>query len=210
MAVITGIRLLRGVVALQADGLDWIKLRKEDFARWPLSEGDAIDPDGYTDRIAAAQMKDACEAALTLLESSEKTRAQLREKLLQKGFVPAAAEAAVERAAQYRFVDDRRYAKRLAEVQAAQNAGVYALKRKLRQKGVSEEDAEEAVAALDDDQQKKACAEVFRKIAYRYEGLPAREAKGKASQALARRGFAWDVISSVLENAFSDTDTDED
>lgn len=204
MAIITGVRRFRGVVSITADGLDWARIREKDFAQFPLEEGQAIDEEEYLDRIAAGQMKDACNMAFSLLEASEKTRAELKRALLRKGFVEAAAQAAVEMAAEYRFVDDKRFARRTAEIGSRQNVGVYALKRKLRARGVSEEDAEEALGALDADQQKEACRNAYRKIACKYEDLPAREARAKASQALARRGFSWDTISGVLGDAFDE------
>ncbi len=205
MAIVTGVRAFRGIVCLQLDGMEAAAIREKDFAEMPLEEGDAVDEEEYLDRMAARQMKDACSMALSLLEASEKTRAELERTLLRRGIVPGAARAAVERAAEYRFVDDRRYAQRTAELNAAKDVGVYALKRKLRAKGVSEEDAEEALGAFDDGQQKAACARVLAKIRYRYEEKPAREARAKCAQALARRGFSWDVISAVLEeHGFSD------
>lgn len=204
MAIVTGVKRFRGVVSLNADGMELARIREKDFAEFPLEEGDAIDEEEFLDRIAARQMKDACSAALTLLEASEKTQAELKKALMRKGFVEAAAQAAVDMAAEYRFVDDMRYAKRTAEVSSRRDVGVYALKRKLRAKGVSEEDAEEALEALDGEQQKQACARAYAKIAYKYEDLPAREARAKASQALARRGFSWETISAVLGDAFDE------
>jgi len=204
MAIVTGVRKFRGVVSLAADGMDLARIREKDFAEYPLEEGEAFDEEVYLDRVAARQMKDACNAALTLLEASEKTKAELKKTLMRKGFVEAAAQAAVEMAAEYRFVDDRRFAKRTAEISRNKDVGIYALKRKLRAKGVSEEDADEALSSLDDEQQRQACRHLYKKIAYKYEDLPAREARAKASQALARRGFSWDVISSVLGDAFDE------
>lgn len=207
MAIVTGVRAFRGVVRLQLDGRETAAIREKDFAQAPLEEGDAVDEEEYLDRMAARQMKDACSMALGLLESSEKTRAELEKALLRRGIVPAAARAAVERAAEYRFVDDRRYARRAVERNAGKDVGVYALRRKLRAKGVSEEDAADALEGLDDDQQKAACARTLAKIRYRYEDKPAREARAKCAQALARRGFSWDVIGAVLDDqGFSDDD----
>lgn len=206
MAVVTGVNRYRGIVVLSLDGLETAHIRERDFALFPLEEGDAVDEAEYMDRLAAKQMADAFDAALTILEAGEKTQADLKRALLRKGFVSPAVEAAVARAAEYRFVDDKRYANRNAQVGVRKDMGIYALKRKLRAKGISEEDAQEALAALDEDQQREACARQFAKIAYKYEGLPAREARAKASQALARRGFSWDAISAVLEDALDDWD----
>ena len=208
MPVVTGISSYRGIVSLQADGLVIARIREKDFRKFPLAEGDAFDDEAYMDRIAAAQMKDACAGALHALEVSEKTKAELTKLLLRKGFVPAAVEAAVERAAEYRFVDDKRMAARMAEKSTSSGIGIYQLKQKMRAKGISDEDAEEALSVIGEEDQIASCRKVFEKIRHKYEDMPQREAKGKASQALARRGFSWGTISSVLENAF-DEDWDD-
>ena len=98
------------------------------------------------------------------------------------------------------LIDDARYAQRMAELHAGQATGVYAFKRKLMAKGISEDDAQEALAAFDDDQQRAACRVAAEKLWRKYEALPRREARAKLSQALARRGFGWDAIESVLDD----------
>ena len=54
--------------------------------------------------------------------------------------------------------------------------------------------------ALDDEQQRTAARQAAEKLGRKYRDLPPREARAKLSQALARRGFSWDVISSALED----------
>lgn len=201
MAVVTGITVERGIVSVSADGLRFARIRSADFARFPLEEGDAFDPDEYMDRLAAEQLKDACNTVVALLKASDKTRAELIKTLTRKGFVIRAAEAAADRACEARYVDDRRYAARMVERSAGGDKGIYALKRKMYQKGISGEDAEEALSALDGEQQKTACKKAYDKIKYRYEDLEPRQARGKAAQALARRGFSWDTISSVIDTS---------
>ena len=101
-----------------------------------------------------------------------------------------------------RILDDRRYAQRLAELQSKKPVGVYAFRRKLRAKGISEADAEEALSAFDDDQQQSAALAAAQGLYRRYAELPPREGRAKLSQALARRGFDWDAIDSALEQLF--------
>ena len=100
------------------------------------------------------------------------------------------------------LIDDARYAQRMAETQVNKPVGIYALKRKLRAKGISEADAERALEAFDDEQQRGAALEAAQKLYRKYEALPPREAKAKLSQALARRGFSWDAIESATDGLF--------
>ena len=48
------------------------------------------------------------------------------------------------------------------------------------------------------EQQQNAALELARKLSARYAGQPARSARAKLSQAMARRGFSWDDISWAL------------
>ena len=98
------------------------------------------------------------------------------------------------------------YAQRVAETTVNRPIGVYAMKRKLKAKGVSDEDAEAALGAFDDAQQLNAAKAAAEKLARKYLSLPIREGKSKLSQALARRGFAWDVVREAVESVFSDED----
>lgn len=203
MATVTGIRDLRGVIGLYADGTLVMRVSKKHFEKIKLRVGDEFEPEEYADSIAAIQLNDAYEFALTCLDFSQRSAAELTRKLISRGYVPPAAEAAVARLIEVGIVDDARYAQRIAETASRKNVGIYAMKRKLRSKGFSDEDAETALEALDDAQQLAACRAAADKLRRKYEALPAREARMKLSQALARRGFSWDIISQAL-------DTDDD
>ncbi len=207
MAVVTGIRTAGGVVVISSDGLVLTRVRRADFMKMPLEEGDKFDPDEYLDRLAAMQFKEAYAMVTVLLEGSDKTKAELKKTLTRRGFVGPAADAAIEKAAGQRFVDDKRYAQRLVERNADTDKGIYALKREMYRKGLSQEDIGEALSSIGDGQQETACRRAYEKIRKRYEGLPKREARAKISRALASRGFGWDTITQVLED---DEDCDED
>lgn len=199
MATVTDIRDLRGIIGIYADGTLVMRVAKKHFEKIKLRVGEEFEPEGYADSIAAIQLNDAYEFALTCLDFSQRSAAELTRKLISRGYVPPAAEAAVARLIEVGIVDDAHYARRIAETASHKNVGIYAMKRKLRSKGFSDEDAENALEALDDAQQLAACRAAADKLQRKYAVLPAREARMKLSQALARRGFSWDSISSVLD-----------
>ena len=199
MAYVTDIRLLRGVVGIYGDGSLLLRVAKKHFDKIKLSVGDDFDIEEYTDRIAALQSADAYEFALTCLDFSQRSTSELVKKLISRGYVRPAAEAAVQRLTEAGIVDDSRYAKRITETASRKNVGIYAMKRKLMAKGFSEEDTENALETLDDEQQRAAAMTTADKYRSKYSSLPPREARMKLSQALARRGFSWDVISHVLD-----------
>lgn len=199
MSTVTELKPVQGCMRVAFDDAPSLRIRKCHFAKLPLEEGDEIDPEEYVNRVASLQFADAYESALTSLDASARTASEIDRSLRMKGFVAPVAEAVVERLKENGLIDDQRLAARLAETQLTKPVGLYAMKRKLRAKGVSDEDAAEALESFDDDQQRAAAIQAARKLLRRYEELPARECRGKLSQALARRGFSWDAVSAAVE-----------
>lgn len=199
MSTVTELKPVQGCMRVAFDDAPSLRIRKCHFAKLPLEEGDEIDPEEYVNRVASLQFADAYESALTSLDASARTASEIDRSLRMKGFVAPVAEAVVERLKENGLIDDRRLAARLAETQLTKPVGLYAMKRKLRAKGISDEDAAEALESFDDDQQRAAAIQAARKLLRRYEELPTRESRGKLSQALARRGFSWDAVSAAVE-----------
>ena len=209
MSTVTEVRVFRGVARLSFDDAAPLKVRLKHFKALPLAAGDEVDAEEYAARVAEAQRADAYEAALNSLDLCARTRQELRRSLLARGFVSGAVEATLDRLADSGLVDDRRYAERAVEVSAARPVGVYAVRRKLRAKGVAEEDAEAALVALDDEQQAQAAQAAARSLLRRYAQLPAHEGRAKLSQALARRGFSWEAVRAAVDKVWEADEWDE-
>lgn len=206
MPIVSDIRENRGIVEIACEGVTVARVRRAHFGKCPVETGADIEVEDYLNRVAAAQFADGYEAALTSLDFCARSAREIANALKRKGYVEPCVEAVVERLRENGLIDDARYAQRMAEVQVDKPVGLYAFKRKLRAKGISEDDAEEALAAFNDDQQRAAALETAKKLWRKYEALPPREAKAKLSQALARRGFPWDAIEGALDEI---TDTME-
>ena len=189
MAIVSDIRESRGIVEIVADGATVARVRRAHFSKCPVECGGEIDVEAYLGRVASVQFADAYEAALSSLDYCARSARELGNALRRKGYVQPAIEAVVARLTESGLIDDARYAQRMAETQVNKPVGLYALKRKLRAKGISEADAERALEAA-------------QKLYRKYEALPTREAKAKLSQALARRGFSWDAIESATDELF--------
>lgn len=204
MAIVTEIKENRGLIEVYADGVRFARIRKPHFEKKPLSAGDVLEAEAYLDSMAAIQFPDAYEAALTSLDFSARTAREIEASLVRRGYVPPVARAVTEKLIEARLIDDRAYAQRIAEGAAKKSAGRFAVRRKLMAKGIGEEDAEAALSNLDDQQQAQAARGAAEKLGRKYADLPAREARAKLSQALARRGFSWDTISGALEGFFEE------
>lgn len=85
------------------------------------------------------------EAALKLLDYQDRTSAELREKLLKKGFSEKSVEETVLAFEESGLVDDSRYASLYAQSKLSSGKGSRWIKQKLREKGISAETVENAL-----------------------------------------------------------------
>ena len=199
MPVVSDVREYRGQVEIALDGVTAARVRRAHYQKCPVEIGSELDLDAYLDKVAAVQFADGYEAALTSLDFCARSAKEIASALRRKGYVEPCVNAVVERLRENGLIDDARYARRMAEVQSVKPVGLYAFKRRLKAKGISDEDAEDALSAFDDAQQQDAAKAAAEKLYKKYSALPEREAKAKLSQALARRGFGWDAIESALD-----------
>ena len=202
MATISLIEKHGSVYRIYADGRLMATLDRASFDRAPLAEGDEVDQEKYLENFACVQEPAAYEAALSALDRSARTERALRQWLARRGYLSGAIDSAVERLQRARLLNDGAIAERLTEAGAAGGMSKNAIKRKLRAKGVGDEDIDSALEAVSDEDQLLSAKRLAQKLYPKYAREERRAARAKLSQALARRGFSWDVIAQALEGLF--------
>lgn len=210
MGMITGIEEARGRVTIYVDGVAFLKLKKKEFDELPLETGADLDEEDYLNRLCARQFKPAYEAALNLLTARDMTAHDLMSALRRRGYLQAVAESVCQRLIENRLIDDSRYAQRYVELRQDTAVGRYAMIRKLRAKGIDENIAEEALEVLDDESQLATAKELARKLVRRYANEEPYARKSKISQAVARRGYSWDIVREAVESLGLDDESDPD
>lgn len=198
MGVVSEIKEYRGRVSVSVDGRLLVRLSRRHFQKCPLEEGQAIDDEAYLSEVAELQYPEAYEAALSRLESCARTEQDMRIALSRKGYVDLAVDRVLMRLTRAGLLNDQEYAQRFVESRAHRLVGRYQISRQLRQKGVDRDTVQAALEQIDDEQQQSAALSLAQKLSGRYAGQPARSARAKLSQAMARRGFSWDDISWAL------------
>jgi regulatory protein len=142
-------------------------------------------------------LADPWPAALRILTRRDYSQAELRQRLIDKGFDQERIDAALQRCLELGYLDDARYA--LNRATSLMNQGRAVGKRvllDLRQHGVNEETAARALAlareACDEDQ---LLAEILeRRFAdFNYDSAPTKERR-RVVHFLQRRGFTIDRI----------------
>lgn len=200
MGMVSGVELTKTRATIYLDGVAFLKMKRRDFDEMPVEEGDDLDEEEYLNRLCARQAKPAYEAALNLLTARDMTAHDLQAALKRRGYLQPVAESVCERLIENRLIDDSRYAQRYVELRQDASVGRFAMKRKLRAKGIDEETAEEALEALDDESQLEAAKSLAARLSRRYEGEEPYSRRSKLSQALARRGFSWDIVKEAVES----------
>ena len=207
IVTVTGIEETRTDIVIYVEGSEFLRLRKKYFALMPLSEGDEIDREQYADRLSMLQAAPAYEAALNLLSARDMTAHNLYLALVRRGYVPQVAQSTCQRLIENGLINDERYANRYVELRQNLPIGRYAMKQKLRAKGIDEQTAADALESLDDDSQLASAKQLAAKLARRYEKEEdPYKRKTKLSQAIARRGFSWEIVKEAVEYALSDAD----
>jgi len=146
----------------------------------------------------------ARESALRFLARRDHSRAELRRKLVQKGFSHQMAESAIEYLADKGYLDDRRFAERWA-ASALESGRCYGprLRSELRQRGVDPSVVSEVIAELTygNDESKSLELLVSRKFP-EFSPLTADEkSKRRLFAFLQRRGFPASSIFSFFNKS---------
>jgi regulatory protein len=147
----------------------------------------------------------ARQICLHLLEHAPRTRAELATKLAQRGVPDDAAQAVLGRFTEVGLIDDAQFSEMwVTSRHRGKGLAGRALQQELRRKGVDDETAAEAVAAIDSDQERAtARALVDRKLAST-RGLAVDARVRRLAGMLARKGYSGGVAFGVVREALAD------
>jgi len=165
--------------------------------------------------IARLKQQDALEKSFNLslnfLSYRARTEQEVRQYLQKKEFAAAIIETTVDKLKSYRYLNDAEFGRQWVEGRSRSNPkGKRALRYELRQKGLDAAEIDRAIAELDEDT--LAWQAIQKKLA-RWQLLDDMALKKKLTAFLARRGFNYQTISTVLERAKrnqEDFDIDDD
>lgn len=144
-------------------------------------------------------VEQAKEACLRLLAVRARSRAELADRLAEKGFRPEVTDAALVRLAEVGLVDDAAFAEQWVHSRHTYSGrGRATLRRELRDKGIAPALAEEALAAITDaDERARAADLARRKLQSLSAGTDYDRALRRLVAVLARRGFDQSVAFAV-------------
>jgi regulatory protein len=162
-----------------------------------VQPGGAAPLDG--ERAASADAAHA--AALRLLTTRARTRAELGERLAQRGFEAAAVAETLDRLERVGLVDDAALAAAVAEGRAERGLDAPAIAAELRDRGVDPALAERAAqAAVPAEDRADRCRQLAQARLAQLADLPAPTRLRRLAAYLARRGYPPDLAESVARD----------
>ncbi len=143
----------------------------------------------------------ATQIAYRLLSVRMRSRRELTDRLRRRGFPEGLVRGLLDKLEAARLVDDARFAEAwVSDRSARRPSGIVRLRRELAQKGIEHDVAERALAegcvARDE---RELALRVARACSLRYRALPHATAVRRLAGVLRRRGFAMEVVMSVVQ-----------
>ena len=178
-----------------------------DYLAFPFGKGDEIGPD-VVEQLERGHKLILCRSkALSLLDLAEHSAFMLRAKLRQRGFEASVVEAVIAQLKEKNYLDDGRFARLWVSSRLRRNpAGKSVLVSGLREKGVSAQDAEDAVSEiLDEEALLEGARKVYNKVARKKNCTPE-----KIKAAMLQKGYSLSVIRLITKEVLDGKETEED
>lgn len=188
----------KGRASIKFDNGMEVLLYKGEIRKLSLHEGDYVSGEIYHKIINEILGPRAKKRALFLLESMDRTKHQLYDKLKQNGYPEICIEEAISYVEKYHYVDDFRYARTYIRYHQEKKSR-QRLKTDLMRKGVDKNTIEEALEEefASDEQQK--IRQLLEKRRYNYEECDVKE-RQRNYQFLMRRGFKSSDVLHVMKS----------
>ena len=185
------------------DGHFGTGISNETLIRLGLRAGDEISPHLLSEMESAEQLANAKSVALRFLAHRVRAVHEVREKLRKKEFPEEEIEKVLHNLEEIGLLNDRQFAGMYIRDQlAARPSGTMLLKQKLRRLGVENQLADEVLDEICQPiSQKNAAGQAVRKFMKTRAGRVKDPVvlRNRLAGFLARRGFSWDDITSVLK-----------
>lgn len=161
-----------------------------------LKVGQFIDAKDIQQIVYENDMSEALSKSIEYVSKSLKTKRQVKDYLIRKGYSEEIAWYCIDKLKEYNYVDDKEYSKRYIE-SVSKNQGKRLVEYKLMMKGVKKEDVESAYSQTDIDANSNA-----KNVAEKYlrNKVIDNETLAKAYRYLIGRGFNYEQANYAIKS----------
>jgi len=156
------------------------------------------------------QIEKAFNRALHYLSFRMRSEFEVKKKLLDLEFGEAVILEAIVKLRRLGFLDDEAFSEALLQTQKnASNKGPKAIQQELQKKGVGKELQQQVLENYSEKEQFAVAKKLAERAARSNRNIAPAQLKQKIQNALARKGFSFDLISSVMEEIDFGREEDE-
>ncbi len=158
------------------------------------------------------ELRRAWESALRILTYRERSRKELKDRLLGKKYSPEAVSATIEKLERLELLDDEKFARLWVNSRINfKPRSAWLIERELREKGIEPETARAILEELlPPDREREAARQLAEGRIRHYRGQTPEAARRKLFAYLARRGFSPGLVREIVNDFVPDDDPDCD
>ncbi len=166
-----------------------------------IARGDLLDEEQIREILEMEEKHRARQKALRLLSVRAQSTHELRERLIRDQVSSAIVEGVLSEMVRLKLLDDAEFARMFARQRLlTRPEGRFLLRRELKQKGIRDDQIEDALNAAYSEQDEMTLAvNLARKKKTQVRHLEGIKARKRVYDLLARRGFAWNVIEEIMD-----------
>lgn len=187
-----------------------LEVSEEVLFRRGLNVGDCIALSLLRELMVEDELVKAKDTALKLLDYRMRTVKEVEDKLKEKGFSMKAVEITINTLEEYRFLDDKVYARDYLKGRISQR-GIRAMEEELSRKGVNKDLTRELSQGLEEEEYDAAltaCRKKYRSLKNRE--IEEHKMKEKVYRFLMSRGYDYNLIKNVYEVTRDESTGDQD
>lgn len=181
------------------DGEFALSVHEDVLVKCRLHKGQTVHEDDWRGVLKEEEEAKAKQLALKYVAYKPRTEQEIVRYLREKGFSNAIVATVIAWLTQYRYLDDRAYAKAwVGERRRTKGASRELLRMELRQKGIAEQTIDEALADLSATEEADLAREWAFKRYARVRHLDWQTVQRRIGSFLARKGYSYSDIASAL------------
>lgn len=185
------------------DGKFFCGVSDEVAVKFHLKCGMEIDEDELKELLYAEEFSKAKNYTYRILARRMYTTKEIRNKLVERGYVDEVIQDAIATLERYGYLNDRTYAEEWIQSRMrSKPKGKIALRQELERKGIEKSIIEGALSrAFDESKEADMALELARRKVRSYSGDDPAAVKRKLQGFLLRRGFDYEMVRDVIEQA---------
>ncbi|RSK26143.1 recombination regulator RecX [Bacillus sp. HMF5848] len=177
--------------------------------KYNLRKGLEIDELDFTQIQLEDEQKKAYNKAIAYLAYRMRSEQEIAEYLSKQDFEATISKDVIHKLKEFSYLDDKEFAYAYVRTHKASGKGPKQIERELKQKGIAEQYIISSLQEYPEIEQIETARKHAEKIIGKSSSLSNKQTELKIQQALQRKGFTWDIVSSVLNDLLQEDENDE-